>query len=45
MISDYFTNTQITLKHLNKIKQLTNLDINWKTTKQLNILLDVVFSP
>ena len=42
MNSSYLTYSTTTSKHLNKIRQLTNLRTIWKTEIQLNIILDIV---
>lgn len=42
MNSDYLNHSITTSKHLNKIKQLTNLKSIWKTEIQLNIILDII---
>ncbi|KKN51921.1 hypothetical protein LCGC14_0617580 [marine sediment metagenome] len=43
MNSNYLNHSITTSKHLNKIKQLTNLKPIWKTEVQLNIILDIIF--
>ncbi len=42
MNSNYLNHSITTSKHLNKVKQLTNLKPIWKTEQQLNIILDVI---
>lgn len=38
-----YSNT--TSKHINKVKQLTNLEPIWKTSKELDLIVETVITP